>query len=105
VKIGINFNYSDKKFFMHFSDNGIGIPAASRKEVFRKFSRLNNPESPNIKGTGIGLFWCSEIIKYHGGRISILNSKNNQGCIVKIELPIYPLKSLKTAIFKEEASD
>ncbi|MBI9105691.1 MAG: HAMP domain-containing histidine kinase [Spirochaetales bacterium] len=101
VKIGIHFEYTDKKFSLYLSDNGIGIPMASRKEVFKKFSRLKDPESPNVKGTGIGLFWCSEILKRHGGRLSIVNNKNHQGCIFKIELPVYPPKPDKSEIFKE----
>lgn len=90
ARIEIDYEYNHKFFIMHFSDNGIGIPPASRKEVFNKFSRLKNPESPNIKGTGLGLFWCREILKRHGGKISLVNSRSNTGSTFKIELPAYP---------------
>ena len=51
--------------------------------------RLNNPDSPNVKGTGIGLFWVKEIIVYHGGKITVASRGKNMGTSFIISLPVF----------------
>jgi signal transduction histidine kinase len=55
VKINIQMGYNEKYFIVEFSDNGIGIPVRDQKRIFDKFHRIYNPNSPNVKGTGLGL--------------------------------------------------
>jgi signal transduction histidine kinase len=50
-------------------DEGIGIPADQQGKLFQKFSRVDSPQSKEIKGSGLGLWICREIIKAHGGQI------------------------------------
>ena len=56
---------------LHFvvSDNGVGIPEASRDRVFDLFKR-GYTERP-YPGNGIGLTHCRKIVESHGGRIWI----------------------------------
>ncbi|MFJ3539309.1 ATP-binding protein [Streptomyces sp. NPDC090109] len=49
-------------------DNGIGIPADRRDEVFDLFRRLHGP-SEHGGGTGVGLALVKRIVERHGGRI------------------------------------
>lgn len=91
LKIEIIFSQSIKNFVISFSDNGIGIPFWEQKRIFNKFQQIYDPESPNVKGTGLGLYWVKEIIKAHGGTISVFSRGRNQGSTFKIEIPIYPL--------------
>jgi signal transduction histidine kinase len=46
-----------------------GIPPDQIAHLFRKFSRLPNPEHANQRGTGLGLYICREIVAKHGGAI------------------------------------
>ncbi len=87
VKIKIKLEYFNKKFLLTFEDEGIGIADGDRKKVFNKFTRLKRPDSPSVKGTGIGLYWCRQILKIHKGKIQIEKSKRKQGTTFKIELP------------------
>jgi signal transduction histidine kinase len=49
------------------ADNGVGIPAALRSDVFAMFNRgAATTQSP---GTGIGLAICARVVTNHGGRI------------------------------------
>jgi signal transduction histidine kinase len=89
VKINIQMGYNEKYFIVEFSDNGIGIPVRDQKRIFDKFHRIYNPNSPNVKGTGLGLYWVKEIIKYHGGNVSVSSDVQDHGSTFKIELPIY----------------
>ena len=73
-EITITLNKGTKYFFIDFMDNGVGILPGYRKEVFNKFQRIYNPRSPNVKGTGLGLYWVKQIIIRHGGKPSIENN-------------------------------
>jgi len=51
------------------SDEGIGIPNEHVGNLFRKFSRVNTGEAKEIKGAGLGLWICKEVVEAHGGKI------------------------------------
>jgi len=63
------------------TDNGPGIPPASRERVFRPFftSKRN--------GTGLGLALVQKIVVFHNGRISVGNAPGG-GASLQITLPI-----------------
>ena len=88
IRIRITLSTSKKMICASFIDNGIGLSPADRGKVFNKFHRIYQKNSPNVKGTGLGLYLVKEIIKYHKGRISV-SSIPDKGSTFKIELPIY----------------
>jgi signal transduction histidine kinase/uncharacterized protein YigA (DUF484 family) len=51
------------------SDEGLGIPEEYTGKLFQKYARVDSGEAGKIKGTGLGLWICREIIKAHGGKI------------------------------------
>jgi len=42
-----------------------------------------------VKGTGLGLYRVREIIKAHGGKITVSSVDDAKGSIFRIELPSY----------------
>jgi signal transduction histidine kinase len=50
------------------TDNGLGIPADQQHRVFAKFFRVDS-SSTDIKGVGLGLSLCREIVQAHGGAL------------------------------------
>jgi len=68
------------------ADNGIGIEDKEKVRVFEKFYRAGNEDTRQTKGTGLGLFIVKEVIRAHGGEISILNNQP-KGSIFRIILP------------------
>lgn len=89
VKITANLRCDSKKLTMDIRDNGIGIPAGELKKIFNKFHRIYDANIPNVKGTGLGLYWVREIIKSHGGKIYALSYGEGKGTTFRIELPVF----------------
>lgn len=65
------------------SDNGIGIPADRRTDVFGLFSRVD----PAVEGHGIGLATAARIVSAHGGRIGADEAPGG-GTEIWFELPV-----------------
>lgn len=67
-------------------DQGIGIPAAERQQLFQKFSRASNARVKNTDGAGLGLYLVKLIVKAHRGRIEF--EPVATGTSVSIMIPI-----------------
>ena len=85
AKLSCNAN----KFIIEFSDNGIGIHPKEQKKIFNKFYRIYSSDIPNVRGTGLGLYRVKEIVKAHGGKISVLSDGEKNGTTFRIELPVF----------------
>lgn len=65
-------------------DNGIGIPANMRNNVFDRFFRISNTQT--YPGMGLGLYISAGIIERHGGTISV-ESIEGKGSTFYFTLP------------------
>ncbi len=70
----------NKKCFINIHDDGPGIAKKNLSKVFEPLY------TTKVKGIGLGLNICKQIIESHGGSIS-LTSEIGKGTTVKIELP------------------
>lgn len=59
---------------MIVDDDGPGIPAESREDVFRPFVRLDEARNQDESGTGLGLSIARDIARAHGGNINLGSS-------------------------------
>jgi len=73
VRVELNPAALDEVVFS-VADQGIGIPPDQTGRLFQKFSRVQVGKATEIRGTGLGLWICAEIIKVHGGRIWVENN-------------------------------
>jgi len=69
------------------SDNGPGIPDEEKKAVFGKFYRSGNEDTRSQKGSGLGLFIVSELVRLQNGTI-LLSSSENGGAKFQVTLPL-----------------
>jgi len=69
------------------SDSGIGIPEDQQDKVFTKFFRIESAETADIRGLGLGLTLCREIVAAHGGTIGF-DSAPGAGAVFWFELPL-----------------
>jgi len=56
-------------------DDGPGIPAAMREDVFKPFLRLDDARNQDQGGTGLGLAIARDIARSHGGDITLGDSQ------------------------------
>jgi two-component system osmolarity sensor histidine kinase EnvZ len=68
-------------------DNGPGIPIEQREEVFRPFFGLDDSRNQNVKSTGLGLSIARDIVRGHGGDITLGKSALG-GLKATIRLPV-----------------
>ncbi|RMG85727.1 MAG: GHKL domain-containing protein [Bacteroidetes bacterium] len=68
------------------ADNGPGIPDREKKRIFDKFYRVGNEDTRTTKGTGLGLYIVHEIVRAHGGQISVTDN-HPKGSVFRVELP------------------
>jgi len=67
-------------------DRGVGIPAAEQSRIFEQFHRVENPLTPETRGSGLGLALAKHTAEAHGGRIE-LDSEPGRGSRFTIVLP------------------
>ena len=68
-------------------DDGPGIPIEKREEVFRPFFGLDDARNQNVKSTGLGLSIARDIVRGHGGDITLGQSRLG-GLKATIRLPV-----------------
>ncbi|MCH9028316.1 MAG: response regulator, partial [Bacteroidetes bacterium] len=68
-------------------DTGIGIPEDRLSNIFNRFYQVDNLQTSDYEGTGIGLALAKELVELHKGIISV-NSKEDEGTEFVIYLPI-----------------
>ena len=72
------------------TDTGPGIPAEFRQRIFEKFFRVEHhrpDEAKGVRGAGIGLYLCRQILEAHGGSISCEPGADGRGTTFVIRIP------------------
>jgi len=67
-------------------DTGIGIPAAEIPHLFERFHRVKEAQGRSYEGSGIGLSLVQELVKLHGGTVTV-NSTVGQGSCFTVFIP------------------
>jgi PAS domain S-box-containing protein len=68
------------------SDSGRGIPRHEQQNIFEKFYRLETHVREGVRGTGLGLYICRELIQRMDGQIGV-DSAEGRGTTFWIALP------------------
>ncbi|UCH59488.1 MAG: hypothetical protein JSV61_14900 [Anaerolineales bacterium] len=82
-------------------DSGPGIAEDHLKSLFKRFYRVPSNET-TVRGTGLGLFICRQIVRAHGGDISV-ESQVNQGTKFHIHLPFQRNEEENQISFRESS--
>jgi len=79
----------DQKFcIIDFIDQGFGFKKKELKKVFKKFYRVQNQETQDLEGAGLGLYISRQIIKSHKGKINAFSEGQGKGARFMVSLPV-----------------
>jgi len=87
---------------LEVADDGPGIPAEDRSRVFDRFTRLDPSRDALHGGTGLGLAIARDIVRGHGGRIEVADSR--AGARVVVRLPEVAVPAASPELLQEVAS-
>jgi PAS domain S-box-containing protein len=85
--VEMDLSASSETVTIRVRDRGLGIPREQRDKIFERFYRAAGPQQRAIPGLGMGLYIVAEIVKRHGGTISV-DSAVGQGSTFTVTLPM-----------------
>jgi signal transduction histidine kinase len=97
ARLGIELSKANGFVAISIKDSGVGISRVDQAKLFKKFSRIENPQSAFVGGSGLGLYWAKRMIQLHGGSISV-SSKLGEGSVFKVTIPVTSVKAGKTHV-------
>lgn len=84
-KVNLRCRVQKKNVIIEVEDNGPGISAKDRNHIFDKFYRVTKGNlANNVKGSGLGLNIVKQIMKTHGGSVSV-KSKIGEGSCFRLK--------------------
>ena len=87
IEVTIRVDNEKHEALLAVRDHGIGIPQHEQARVFGRFARAGNAQAHGIRGAGLGLYLCRDLVEAHGGRIW-LESTEEQGSTFFVTLPL-----------------
>ncbi len=87
TRIEISATVGDGQVIVHIGDNGPGLAPRARERLFQPFAGSTRPG-----GTGLGLAIARDLVRAHGGDIS-LESTTGDGTCFRLALPLIQSKN------------
>lgn len=84
--VSIGMRTSEEEVHISVTDTGIGISQEDLPHLFQKFYRIDNSDTRQVGGTGLGLFISKKILDLYKGRLSA-ESELGKGTTFTISLP------------------
>ncbi len=85
--VEMDLSASEDAVTIRVRDHGLGIPREQREKIFERFYRAADPKQRAIPGLGMGLYIVAEIVKRHGGTITV-DSEVGKGSTFTVTLPL-----------------
>lgn len=85
-RISLQLSDAGTNFELTVSDTGAGIPAEALPRMFERFHRVENAGGRSHEGSGIGLALVNELVKLHGGSITV-QSTLGEGATFTVVIP------------------
>lgn len=74
----------DEKVHLTVEDTGVGIPTEDMPRIFERFYRVDKARSRDAGGTGLGLSIVRDIVRSHGGEITVSAGASSGACFTVI---------------------
>jgi PAS domain S-box-containing protein len=86
-RVTIEVEVDGRQVSVSITDTGIGISPEDAERIFERFYRAKDPRVAKITGTGLGLTLAREVVRMHGGDITV-ESQIDQGSTFTMTLPV-----------------
>lgn len=95
VKVQADFCENCKFVSIKISNYGIGIDEKDFEKIFTKFSRIDNPLTRKVQGSGLGLYITKNLVEKMGGKISLTSipAEKNHLTTFEIQLPVCDIET------------
>src|SRR6185436_10010039 len=84
--VGVSLCLDGDSVLLRVRDTGSGIPADELPQLFQRFHRVQGARARTHEGSGIGLALVNDIVRLHGGRISV-QSTSGEGTTFEVRIP------------------
>ena len=101
-EVVVNITGDDKQISVSVKDSGIGIPAEDIPHLFQKFYRVDNSDTREIGGTGLGLYLSRRLAETMSGNLRV-ESKYKEGSTFYLEIPRMSSSDAKQRLESAEA--
>ncbi|WP_020674993.1 ATP-binding response regulator [Geopsychrobacter electrodiphilus] len=98
--ITLRCQHKGRDIVIDVADTGIGIAVEHRREIFREFHQLHNPERDRSQGLGLGLAIVDRLARLLDYRLD-LQSEPGKGSVFTITLP-QAVGAISASAFKED---
>ncbi len=86
-EIEVSLAKRNRRLFVRFTDNGIGIKPEERKKVFEKFYQSGTASDRTARGSGLGLYLVASIARMHRGKIWVEDGPGGKGSTFVLSMP------------------
>ena len=84
--IGVALRQRNHAVELEVRDTGAGIPERELARIFDRFHRVEGTPSRTFEGSGIGLALTYELVRLHGGTITVA-SRSGEGSVFLVTIP------------------
>jgi two-component system CheB/CheR fusion protein len=83
----VSLGMHEKCVSLSVQDFGVGMSAATQEKIFNRFFKEDHPAAKEHSGLGLGLYISHEIVRQHGGTITVQSIKD-EGSTFTVTLPV-----------------
>lgn len=84
--VTVDVTGDDQHVFVSVKDTGLGIPAEDMSHLFQKFYRVDNSDTREIGGTGLGLYLARRLCEAMDGHLNV-ESAYGEGSTFTVDVP------------------
>ncbi|WP_457337631.1 ATP-binding protein, partial [Rhizobacter sp. P5_C2] len=98
-EIAVSLRTEAGQAVLEVRDTGIGMDDEALAHVFDRFHRVDGARSRSHEGTGIGLALVKELVRLHGGSVTVTSAPGSGSCfVVRVPLGVAHLPAHRVGI-------